>query len=251
MDFDEQLEADFLAEARETAANMELILTSSADDSATRFANLRREARTLRLRGGAAQPAISKIARSIDDFLTALEKLEPKSEALLLAMVTRLDHVLEGRPEPSLEDLRPKLARTHDEATIVAAFKEEEIKSTNRRVLLVEPNNTTARYIVRELNNCGYRVTVSSDAFDAMKCVFEDRPDMVVASVVLGSMSGIDLMNALASMPTTSGLPLGVITSYQFGDKSLAGLPPRVALINKGAQFSRDIADALVRLDVA
>jgi len=251
MDFDEQLEADFLAEARETAANLELILTSSGDDPSARLLRLKREARILRLRGGAAQPAISKLARMIDDELSALETLEPRHEAMLLALVTKLDHVLDGRPEPSIDDLRPKLALTHDAATIVAAFKEEEIKATNRRVLLVEPNQTTARYIIRELQNCGYRAALARNGIDALKCVFEDRPHMVVTSVVLGDMTGIDLLIALAAMPSTLALPLAVITSYQLGDKALAGLPPRVAIVNKGSNFSRDIADALIRLDVA
>ncbi len=250
LDFDEQLAADFLEEAHETAANLELILTSSADDAVARLVRLKREARTLRLRGGGAHPAISKLARQIDDELTAIDTLQPKDEARLLALVTRLDHAIQGRPEPTLEELRPKLARTHDDATIVAAFKEEEIKATNRVVLLVEPNQTTARYIIRELNNCGYRATWARDGVDAIRCVYEDRRHMVVTSVVLGQMSGIDLLISLAAMPSTAAIPLAVITSFQLGDKSLAGLPPRVAVISKGSNFSRDIADALVRLDV-
>jgi len=51
----------------------------------------------------------------------------------------------------------PRLALTHDAATIVAAFKEEEIKATNRRGPgWLNRRQTTARYTIRELQNCGY-----------------------------------------------------------------------------------------------
>jgi CheY-like chemotaxis protein len=124
------------------------------------------------------------------------------------------------------------------------------IEKKNVEILLVLPEKAMARIVERELANCGYRTSVVRDPFAAIETVVRTQPDMVLASMELGLLTGIDLGCALAAMPSTEQIPYAVLTSYEWGSAKLKGLPPRAALVRKGSQFSDDLAETLARFDI-
>jgi hypothetical protein len=73
---------------------------------------------------------------------------------------------------------------------------------------------------------------------------------MVIASMELGVLSGVDLGCALAAMPAAQGIPYALFTSYSWGHAKLAGLPPRASVIRKGPQFGDDLAETLARFGI-
>ena len=124
------------------------------------------------------------------------------------------------------------------------------LEQKNIEVLLVVPEKAMSRIVERELAACGYRTSVVRNPFEALEMVVHTRPDMVVASMELGLLTGVDLGSALAAMPVTQGIPFAVLTSYSWGHPKLAGLPPRAALIRKGPQFGDDLAESLARFNI-
>jgi len=107
-----------------------------------------------------------------------------------------------------------------------------------------------SRIVERELAACGYRTSTIRDGFAAMETVVRTRPDMVIASVELGLLSGVDLGCALGAMPVTESIPFALFTSYEWGNPKLKGLPPRASLIRKGPQFGDDLAETLSRFNI-
>jgi CheY-like chemotaxis protein len=124
------------------------------------------------------------------------------------------------------------------------------IEKKNVEIMLVVPEKAMSRIVERELAACGYRTSTVRDGFQAIEMIVRTRPDMVVASMELGLLSGVDLGCALAAMPPTQSIPFAVLTSYEWGNPKLKGLPPRAALIRKGSQFGDDLAETLGRFDI-
>ena len=124
------------------------------------------------------------------------------------------------------------------------------IEKKNVEILLVVPEKAMARIVERELAACGYRTSTIRDGFTAMETVVRTRPDMVIASMELGLLSGVDLGCALGAMPVTETIPFALFTSYEWGNPKLKGLPPRASLIRKGPKFGDDLAESLSRFNI-
>ena len=70
--------------------------------------------------------------------------------------------------------------------------------------------------------------------------------DMVMASMELEEMSGIDLSCALAAISATKDIPFALLTSLsKADDPKLANLPKSAVILNKGPKFGEDLANVL------
>ena len=127
-------------------------------------------------------------------------------------------------------------------------FDLSDIEVRNVEVLLVMPHGAQTRFVERELQQCGYRVSIISDTLLAFALVVESKPDLVIISAMMPGLDGIDLAVALASMPATRNIPLAVITSLDKDDDSLSLLPQRVPILFKGESFADDLFKALDNL---
>ncbi len=123
-----------------------------------------------------------------------------------------------------------------------------DIEIRDVEVLLVMPHGAQTRFVERELQQCGYRVSIMPDTLRAFAMVVETKPDLVIISAMMPDLEGIDLAVALASMPSTRNIPLAVITSLDKDDDTLKQLPARVPVLYKGASFADDLFKALDNL---
>ena len=244
----EQLRQEFADEARDTVQALDVALDSGRHghtghaDIVTAF---RRAA--LLLRGQAANfgyGALSAVAHRLDDYLTgASDPLPPRAwddlQAFLDQMLTLIDDKEPANTESSalVRRLPAKLG-----------FDLGDIEVRNVEVMLVMPHGAQTRFVERELQQCGYRISVVPDTILAFAMVVQTKPDFVIVSAVMPALDGIDLAVALASMPATRNIPMAVITSLDAGDERLKLLPLRVPLVHKGPSFGDDLFKALDNL---
>lgn len=75
--------------------------------------------------------------------------------------------------------------------------------STERRplVLVADPNPETTVLIERRLEWARYRVVTAACGEEAMELVEEKRPDAAILEVVLGDMTGYDLVRQVRELP--------------------------------------------------
>lgn len=123
-----------------------------------------------------------------------------------------------------------------------------DIEIRNVEVLLVMPHGAQTRFVERELQQCGYRVSLMADSLRAFAMVVETKPDLVIISAMMPDLEGIDLAMALSAMPSTRNIPLAVITSLDKDDDILKLLPKRIPVLFKGATFADDLFKALDNL---
>jgi CheY-like chemotaxis protein len=84
------------------------------------------------------------------------------------------------------------------------------------------------------------------NSFQAIEMAVRTVPDYIIVSGVLDELSGIDLACAFSSMPTTSKIPVSLLTSMAADSPELKKLPPAVSLIRKN-HFGDDLATAIAK----
>ncbi|MCA1909761.1 MAG: response regulator [Magnetospirillum sp.] len=243
--------AEFIEELRDTASSLQVLLGNmrshsiGAEDG---LATLKRDASNLRSHAQALNvPLIKLVTHRLDEYVGELKTVGDAHLDAIQVFVDKIEKLADGEQVTDVDV--PAVMRSLP-AKRSADIDFGPIEQKNVEVLLVVPEKAMARIVERELAACGYRTSVVRNPFEALETAVHTRPDMVVASMELGILTGVDLGCALAAMPVTQGIPFAVLTSYSWGHPKLAGLPPRAALIRKGAQFGDDLAESLSRFNI-
>lgn len=244
----EELRREFVDEIVETLQSLDVDLDAlrhGRGDEDQLVAGLRRLA--VQARGQAANygmRALAMVANRLHDYLAdAPSPLPPRAGDDLQAFVDMMIMHAEGHaPEDCdlsgmVRTLPPKLG-----------FNVGEIEVRNIEVMLVMPPGIQTRYVERELQQCGYRVSMVPDTIDAFAHVIQAKPDMIIVSAIMPHLDGIDLAIGLVSMPATRNIPIAVITALDDDDERLQLLPRKVPVLHKGPSFGDDLFKALDNL---
>jgi CheY-like chemotaxis protein len=243
--------AEFMEELRDTASGLQVLLGNMRSNSVSMedgLATLKRDAGNLRTQAQALNvPLIKLVTHRLAEYVGELRSIVGAQLDDVQVFIDKIEKLADG--ESIDEGETPAVMRALP-AKRTADIDFGVIEQKNVEVLLVIPEKAMSRIVERELAACGYRTSMLRDPFEALETVVHTRPDMVVASMELGILSGVDLGCALAAMPVTQGIPFAVLTSYSWGHPKLAGLPPRASLIRKGPQFGDDLAESLARFNI-
>jgi len=88
-----------------------------------------------------------------------------------------------------------------------------ESHDNNLRVLLVEDAPFLRYAFGRLLRMHGFEVMEAVDGREALNCVNEFQPQMVITDLMMPEMGGIELIQRLRSDPRTADLPVLAITA--------------------------------------
>jgi CheY-like chemotaxis protein len=244
----EDLRLEFVDEAVETLRSLDVALDAARNgrnDVRRLIIDLRRTG--VLLRGQAANFAmrsLATVAHRLDEYLAnAPEVLPPRIWGDLQSFIDLMIGLAEGSipPEHELSSLVRSLP-------VKLGFDLGDIEVRNVEVMLVMPHGAQTRFVERELQQCGYRITMTADTLQAFPMVVQTKPDMIVISAVMPDLDGIDLAIALSSMPSTRNIPIAVITSFDKDDERLKLLPKKIPVLFKGPSFGDDLFEALDRL---
>ena len=242
--------SEFRDEVRDTVSGMSVLLGNLRSRSvglAEGLATLRRDASNLRSQAQVlAEPLLKLVTHRLDEYVAELKEVGTAQIDEVEVFVAKIERLIDG--EAVAEHEIPQVVRSLPAKR--AADVDFSIVKKDVEILLVVPEKALSRIVERELAACGYRTSVVRDGFEALETVVRTRPEMVIASMELGVLSGVDLGCALSAMPATDGIPFAVLTSYEWGNPKLKGLPPRAAVIRKGSQFGDDLAESLARFGI-
>jgi len=84
---------------------------------------------------------------------------------------------------------------------------------SNMRILLVEDAPFLRYAFGRLLRLHGYEVMEANDGREALDCVPEFRPQMVVTDLMMPEMDGVELIQRLRANPETASVPIVAITA--------------------------------------
>jgi len=245
LDVVEAMRQEFLDELIETIGAFDLEVDAARQGRVPAGPLLDRVRRAaVRLRGPAGTFSLHRIAavsHRLDEYLAHCPKVPPpRLWEDLLAFFDVLLRLAEGR-ETEGDDSAQLVRRLPAKI----GFELTDIEVREVEVLLVMSPGLQTRFVERELQQCGYRVSVVPDSLVAFPIIVQTKPDLVIISAMMPALEGIDLAVALSAMPSTRNIPLAVITSLDPDDEALRHLPKRVPVLFKGPSFADDLFRAL------
>jgi pilus assembly protein CpaE len=90
---------------------------------------------------------------------------------------------------------------------------QHEVEMRPTTILLAEDNRISARLVEKLLTVEGYTVQVAGDGQNAFMQARGDPPDLVISDVMMPGMDGYELCRQLRSNPSTSSVPVILLTA--------------------------------------
>jgi CheY-like chemotaxis protein len=248
---EQEMEAEFLEETRDVLNGLEVMLGNFESGLVKADVALKTLRKTFMSMDARSQ-SVGNVSMSIlthrgCEYLSDLDELTRPGVPDIQVFIDVIRKLLDGGAdgEGTAELVRQLPFRRIADFDITEAMKQQNVE-----VLLVIPDRATGRYVERELAACGYRVSNARGFFKGLEMAVRTQPNMVIAAAMLDEASGIDMARALAGIDITAKMPFALLTSFDAGHPSLAGLPPTVAVIKKGSDFGEGIADALAQFKI-
>ncbi len=80
-------------------------------------------------------------------------------------------------------------------------------------ILIVDDSPTEVHVMQRALEKHGYRTAVAADGAEGVRLAKEIRPDLIFMDIVMPNMNGYQATRTLTNDPSTSGIPIVMVTS--------------------------------------
>lgn len=80
-------------------------------------------------------------------------------------------------------------------------------------VLIVEDDPDILRLLKTTLSFNGYRVKTAPNGYEGLQTIEKERPELVIADIMMPKMDGFGLVNRLRLHPDTRELPVVIITA--------------------------------------
>lgn len=79
-------------------------------------------------------------------------------------------------------------------------------------ILLVDDSKFQRTANMRILVKAGHQVAVAGDGEEALACISNTRPDLIILDLLLPKMSGVDVIRALRQNKETTSIPVMVLS---------------------------------------
>jgi twitching motility two-component system response regulator PilH len=80
-------------------------------------------------------------------------------------------------------------------------------------VLIADDSPTDQHVLSRALEKHGFETLVASDGEEAIRLAGERAPDVILMDIVMPGMNGFQATRQLAQNPSTSGIPIVIVTT--------------------------------------
>ena len=91
-------------------------------------------------------------------------------------------------------------------------------------VLICDEEELTLDLLEHHLSNAGYEVMRASDGEDALRCLAERTPAVVILAVMIPLVSGIEVLQRIRENPTQRNLPVMMLTHRDAEDDVVEAL---------------------------
>ncbi|MBF0595475.1 MAG: response regulator [Candidatus Omnitrophica bacterium] len=93
-----------------------------------------------------------------------------------------------------------------------------------KNIVVADDERSSALLLVRSLEKDGYKVWTAGNGVEALKIILSERIDLLITDVVMPEMDGVDLYMELKNRPSTSNLPVIIVTDKEVFKESFSSL---------------------------
>ena len=90
-----------------------------------------------------------------------------------------------------------------------------------KRILIVEDDADLRRMFRLALSMSGYEIEEASDGIEALHCIENRPPDLVVLDLVLRVLDGVSVQQELAARAITKHIPIVIVTGSSIDTSAL------------------------------
>lgn len=91
------------------------------------------------------------------------------------------------------------------------------------KIMLVEDDNSLREIYSIRLSAEGYNIVTAGDGEEALALVVKERPDLILADVMMPKISGFDMLDILRSTPETKDIKVIMMTALSSEDQRQRG----------------------------
>lgn len=247
---EQRLRVEFLDDARDRLDRIYNRLSEmkqAGGGGSEAIAVLTRETQNLRACGTAfGYPAVSLVAHRLENYLSGADAVTEMQVTDLYVFVDKISALVDRRSQPDLKETN-EIVRSLPTRYI---FDVSDVEIRDVEIMLVTPSKTVAKMVGTEMAACGYRPVTVHDPIESLRLGVRLPPDMIIASMVMDNLTGVDLLRAFHAMTPTRTVPLALLTSLDSSNPALKELPEGAAIVRTGSHFSDDFAAAVTRFNI-
>jgi putative two-component system response regulator len=94
----------------------------------------------------------------------------------------------------------------------------------NEKILLVDDEETNLRLLTKWLVPLGYEIEFAANGEEAVRKVWENRPDLIVLDIMMPIMDGNEACRILKEDPETMNIPIIIVTALHDRKSKIKGL---------------------------
>ena len=94
----------------------------------------------------------------------------------------------------------------------------------NKKILVIEDDPNSVRFIEYTLEQEGYQVSSAKDGLEGLKKARDERPDLIILDIMLPGLDGYDVCHQLRQEPETAALPILMLSARARQDDKDIGL---------------------------
>ena len=94
----------------------------------------------------------------------------------------------------------------------------------SKKILIVEDDPSTTRFLVYTLEQEGYEVLSVADGLEGLKKAQDGYPDLIILDVMLPGIDGYEICNRLRQKPETLTVPVLMVSGRARQDDKNIGL---------------------------
>lgn len=246
-DLEDRLRLEFIDDARDRLEVMNAAIGGAEKgtrDHGEVVGLLRLEAHNFKGMGTTfGYPTVSLVAHRLEDYLSGLKKLDPKQLGDSQIFVDRIAELVDRAEQPQLAETN-RIIRA---LPVRYQFEVTDVEVHDVEIMLVTPSKVVAKKVGAELAACGFRTLTITDPIESISLAVRVPPDMVIASMVMDGLSGLDLIRGLHAMSVTRHVPMALLTSMNLDNPALAEIPQGVSVIRVGEHFGDDFAAVVAK----
>lgn len=163
-------------------------------------------------------------------------KSDPALAEIPVVMLTILDEKNKGYALGAAEYMTKPIDRAQLRAVLARYWRE----GPARRVLIVEDDADTRRWLDRALAGEGWRVSEAENGRAALARIAEERPDLILLDLMMPEMDGFEFLAELRRDPALHDVPVIVVTAAELSEDDHRRLNGGVERVLQKAALSRE-----------